>query len=133
MSFGVSVDWNQILRWTIGVLTGALALAAPALGHHSATMFDDSVVELEGTVKEFQWTNPHTWIQVIVEGQDGEAVEWSIEGGGPNSLARRGWRPTSFEPGDEVRIRTRPMRNGAPAGLFVGARFDDGSTIGRWE
>jgi len=102
--------------------------------HHSAASFDsERVVELTGVVKQFQWTNPHTWIQLLVEDDGGEQVEWSIEAGGPNSLARQGWRPTTFSPGDEVTIRIRPMRNGAPGGGFVGARFPDGTIVGRWE
>lgn len=115
------------LAISLGLLGGS------AIAHHSATMFDDErVLELQGTVKEFQWTNPHTWIQVMVENEEGDLVEWSIEGGGPNSLARNGWRPDTFEPGDSVVVKVHPMRNGAPAGNFIGARFSDGSTIGRW-
>ena len=111
-----------------------VAVAMPALAHHSGASFDDDqVLELTGTVKEFQWTNPHTWIQLYVENEDGEQVEWSIEAGGPNSLARRGWRPSTFSPGAEVTIKLHPMRNGAPGGGFIGARFADGSTIGRWQ
>jgi len=117
--------------WALAAVGG---IGAEALAHHSATMFDDSrVVELAGTVKEFQWTNPHTWIQVMVENEKRELVEWSIEGGGPNSLSRRGWRPTTFKAGDVLLIRAHPMRNGAPAGTFIGARFADGTTIGRWD
>jgi hypothetical protein len=89
-------------------------------------------MEITGRVKEFQWTNPHVWIQVNVEG-DGVVVEWSIEGGGPNSLSRQGWRPSTFPPGAAVTLRINPMVDGTPAGGFVGARFEDGSTVGRWE
>ena len=56
--------------------------------------------------------------------------EWSIEGGGPNSLSRNGWRPTTFKPGDAVSIRVNPMRDGSLGGLFVGAKLADGKTIG---
>ena len=105
----------------------------PAGAHHSAGMFDsEQTVELIGTVKEFQWTNPHIWIQVIVLGADDTAVEWSIEGGVPNRLFRAGWRPKSFEPGDEVTIVAHPMRDGGKAGSFVGAKLADGSTLGRF-
>ena len=106
-----------------------MALAA----HHSAAMFDNTkVLELSGTVKEMQWTNPHIWIQVYVQ-KAGAREEWSIEGGGPNTLSRQGWRPTSFKPGAAVTIRINPMRDGTSAGLFVGAKFADGSTLGRWD
>lgn len=119
----------------IAPLIMGLCIAIPSFGwaHHSGAAFDDEkVVELEGTIKEFQWTNPHTWIQVIVENDDGEEVEWSIEWGGPNSLARNGVRPNTFEPGDQVSMRVHPMKNGNPAGGFIGAQFGDGSTVGRW-
>ena len=96
-------------------------------------MFDDTkVVELTGTVKELQWTNPHIWIQLIVEDK-GLKTEWSIEGGSPNTLSRRGWRSTTFKPGDVVTVRFNPMKDGTPAGGFVGAKFADGRTIGRWD
>ena len=78
------------------------AIALPAAAHHSGSMFDDEkVIELEGTVKALQWTNPHIWLQVVVEA-DGSATEWSLEGGSPNSLSRQGWRSTTFGPGDVV-------------------------------
>lgn len=116
------------------LLVLAAAIAVPAAAHHSAAMFDDAkVVELKGTVKELQWANPHIWLQIIVDA-DGKKTEWSLEGGSPNSLSRQGWRATTFKPGDVVTVRFNPMKDGTPAGAFVGARFDaDGRTIGRWE
>jgi hypothetical protein len=110
-------------------------LGAPVLlAHHSAAMFDDTkVAELAGTVKALQWTNPHIWLQVLVEA-DGRQTEWSLEGGSPNSLSRRGWRSTSFKPGDVIAVRFNPMKDGTPAGQFIGAKFaGDGRTIGSWE
>ena len=105
-----------------------------ARAHHSAAMFDDTkVVELHGAVKELQWANPHIWLQVLVPGE-GATVEWSIEGGSPNSLSRQGWRRTTFQSGDDVIVRIYPMKDGTPAGSFIGAKFAaDGRTIGRWQ
>lgn len=115
-----------------GCILAGLAVAAPA--HHAATMFDrEQTVELSGEIVEFQWTSPHVWIQIDVENESGEVVEWSVEGSVPNRLYRAGWRPTTFRPGDRVTIRGAPMRNGAPAALFIGARLADGSTLGRFE
>ena len=113
---------------------GAALTPATVTAHHSAAMFDDAkVLELTGTVKELQWTNPHIWLQVIVE-QNGVKTEWSLEGGSPNTLSRRGWKATSFKPGDVVTVRLNPMKDGTPAGGFVGAKFAaTGQTIGRWE
>ena len=112
-----------------------IALAVPTLlAHHSAAMFDDAkVLELTGVVKEMQWANPHIWIQVIVD-DNGTKKEWSLEGGSPNTLSRRGWRSTSFKPGDMVTVCLNPMKDGTAAGLFIGAKFAaDGHTIGRWD
>jgi hypothetical protein len=113
---------------------GALLVTRPAAAHHSAAMFDDAkVVELKGTIKEMQWKNPHVWIQVVVD-QDGKPTEWSLEAGSPNSLSRNGWRSTTFKAGDEVAVRLNPMKDGTPAGQFIGAKFQsDGKTIGRWQ
>lgn len=108
-------------------------LALPSLAHHAATMFDrGQTVELSGEIVEFQWTSPHVWIQINVENESGDLVEWSVEGSVPNRLYRAGWRPTTFKPGDRVTIHGAPMRNGAPAALFIGARLADGSTLGRF-
>src|SRR5688500_15849686 len=113
--------------------TGGFLLVSPVRAHHSGAMFDDAkVMELTGTVKEMQWTNPHIWIQVMVEDK-GAKTEWSVEGGSPNSLSRNGWRSTTFKPGDVVTVRINPMKDGTPAGGFVGAKFADGKTIGRWQ
>jgi hypothetical protein len=124
--------------YTFGVffVAGALWLAAPLTAHHSSAMFDATkTTELTGTVKEFQWTNPHVWVQVNVDKSGPSAVkeEWSFEGGSPNSLSRQGWQRTTFAPGAQVTIRFNPMRDGTHAGQFVGAKFADGKTLGRWE
>ena len=115
------------------VVFGLCLAAQSALAHHSAAMFDpEKVKELTGTVKEFQWKNPHVWIQVYVQNGAGGKEEWSIEGGGPNSLSRQGWRPTSFKPGDVVTIKVNPMKDGSTGGQFIGAKLPDGKTLGNW-
>ena len=114
-------------------IAGLLSTSEIALAHHSNAMFDKSQVrQVTATVREFQWTNPHIWIQVLIEDEDGEQEEWSIEGGGPNTLFRKGWRPNSFKPGDVVEFKLFPMHDGSNAALFVGARFSSGETLGNW-
>ena len=124
------------MKRTIAILICALAVCAiaqSAFAHHSAAMFDpEKVKELTGTIKEFQWKNPHVWIQIVVPNAAGVKEEWSIEGGGPNSLSRQGWRPTSFKTGDAVTIKVNPMKDGSTGGLFIGAKFGDGKTLGNW-
>jgi hypothetical protein len=116
------------------VIAGCLLAIQPTVAHHSGAGFNsDEITEITGTIKEFQFTNPHTWIQVIVTDEQGAEQEWSVEWGSPNSLARRGVRPSTFPEGALVTMRINPMANGAPAGGFVGARFPDGTTVGDWQ
>jgi hypothetical protein len=114
-------------------LTLGLAMSAVSHAHHSSAMFDKSkVMEVTATVTEFQWTNPHVWIEITVTSDDGAEEAWSIEGLGPNGLFRNGWRPDSFKAGDRIEIRFYPMHDGSNAGGFVGARFSDGRVLGSW-
>jgi hypothetical protein len=99
---------------------GLLAASPSAQAHHSFAMFDNTKdVTLEGTVKEFQWTNPHSWIQLMVKDASGKDVEWSLEGGSPNGLARSGWTRTSVKPGDKAVIVVHPLKDGSPGGSLV--------------
>jgi hypothetical protein len=106
-------------------------ISLPVLAHHSFSMFDDKKeVVLKGEVKEFQWSNPHTWIQLNVKDASGKVVEWSIEGGSPNLVGRQGWKRNTFKPGDQVEITVRPLRDGQPGGSFMRAILPDGSKLG---
>ena len=108
----------------------AFAFVTPSLAHHSAAMFDRGTeIVLEGTVKEFQYTAPHSWVQVFVEDENGETVEWSVEGAAPNVLLRRGIRPTSLVPGEAVSVRAHPMSDGQPGALIIDATKADGSVL----
>src|SRR5215469_5363891 len=96
------------------LLAIALAVAAgSATAHHSAAMFDMSkTVTVQGTVKEFQYTNPHSWLQVLVAGPNGKTVEWGFETEGPSTLLRVGIKAKTFKPGDKVTVVACPMRDG---------------------
>lgn len=108
----------------------AVATAAPAFAHHSAAMFDaEREVTLKGTVREFQYTNPHSWIQVMVPGQDGKALEWSIETAAPIVLLRAGIKKTSIMPGEKVSIRVHPMKDGSAGGNLIALTKEDGSVV----
>src|SRR5215467_10017693 len=111
-----------------------LVSVRPAAAHHSGAGFDSAhVVELKGTIKEFQFKNPHTWIQVLVPDANGKVTEWSLEWGSPNSLGRQGYRPSTFPPGAKVTFKMHPMKDGSPAGEFMAAKFADGKIIGQWD
>ena len=110
-------------------LLGTVVAAAPALAHHSFAMFDTrQEVVLSGTVREFQWTNPHSWLQLNVPRGRG-TVEYSIELGSPNTMVRKGWRPTTFKPGDKVTVTINPMRDGSAGGALIAAIDRSGNKL----
>ena len=119
---------------SLGLVIAALALTIPtAMAHHSGVEFDAAkIIEITGSVKEFQFKNPHSWVQVVVPNSKGEPVEWSLEWGSPNTLGRQGIRPATFPVGGKLTVRLNPMKNGAPGGMFIGAKFEDGKTVGTW-
>lgn len=110
---------------------GCLVLiAAPSLAHHSAVMFDDSKeITVTGVVKEFQYTNPHSWLLVDVTNEDGSVTTWGFEAEGPSTLARAGIRRSDLPPGTEITISGHPMRDGRPAAAWTRATRGDGREI----
>jgi hypothetical protein len=114
-------------------LAMAVALAGttvPVLGHHSFAMFDrDKEVTLVGTVREFQWTNPHAFIEMDVPDSKGAAEKWSIELNSPNNLTRQGWKSSMLKPGDKISLTMNPLRDGKKGGLFVSVVLPDGKVI----
>lgn len=115
-------------RLTLGLLV-ALAGAGIASAHHSAAMFDPSkTVTIQGVVKQFQWTNPHCWL-IVTADADGGKQDWSFEMTSPNLLARVGWRPSTFKPGDKISINGAPLRDGSSGAQFKCATLADGRTL----
>jgi hypothetical protein len=113
-----------------GVAVVVLAGIAPALAHHSPAAFDRTkTVTIEGTVKEFRWQNPHSWILLEVKDEQGEMLVWSVEMTSPTFLVRAGWRSNSVKPGDTVSVTVNPVRTGEPSGMFVSLRMADGTTL----
>jgi hypothetical protein len=114
---------------TIAVM--ALFGAAPALAHHSYAAFDrDKKMTLTGVVKEFQWNNPHAWIQVMVVDDKGRQVEWGIECGSPNMMARTGWKSTTLKAGDRIVAVVNPLKDGRPNASLVTVTLADGTVLG---
>jgi prepilin-type processing-associated H-X9-DG protein len=113
----------------VAVLLSALT-AFPASAHHSGAMFDlQKSVTVDGTVKEFQWTNPHSWLQVMILDGSGQAQEWSLELGPLVGLERAGWKKKSLEPGDKVKVAIHPMRDGSAGGRLISVTFADGHVL----
>jgi hypothetical protein len=113
-------------------LLAVAALAAPAAdAHHSFAAYDRTKnLTLTGTVKEFQWTNPHAWIQVLVPDGKGGITEWGVECGSPNMMARTGWKKTTLAPGAAVVVTVNPLLDGRPNGSLVTVTLADGTALG---
>jgi hypothetical protein len=113
---------RQPLLSTLVAALGVTAIALPVLAHHSGAMFDDKKeVTVTGVVKEFQYTNPHSWLIVDVKGPDGKVTTWGFEAEGPSTLQRAGIRKSDFAPGTPVTVIGHPMRDGRPAAAWVRA------------
>jgi hypothetical protein len=110
----------------------ALAISGSVLAHHSFAMFDqEHPIELAGTVKEFRFVSPHTFIFLDVNEADGSSQLWNLEGGPPSFLARDGWSSKTLKPGDEVQMTIDPLRSGAPGGAWSvnKIKYKDGNPI----
>jgi hypothetical protein len=115
--------------WPLGL--ACVLAASPCIAHHSAAMFDATKsITLQGTVKGFEWTNPHCWIQIVVPAGDTTA-EWSVEMGSPSQLYRKGWRPGTLQPGDQVTIVINPTKDGSKGGSFVSGTHASGQPFER--
>ena len=107
--------------------------AAPSLvhAHHSFAAFDRTKkVVLVGVVKEFQFTNPHAWIQLTVQDANGDKTEWGVECGSPNMMARTGWKKDLLQPGDQVAVTVNPLSDGRPNGSLVSITLANGAVLG---
>jgi len=112
-------------------LMALIAFAMPAVAHHSFAMFDaNKTMTVEGSVKEFHWTNPHSWIFLMVPNAQGQPEEWPIELGSPSGLIRQGWVPKTLTAGMKVKVLIRPLKEGKPGGQFLSVTLPDGKTLG---
>ncbi len=118
------------MRISIGftAIAACGVLSLPALSHHSDRMYAlDTTVTLEGVVREFQYSNPHAWLIVDVENDDGSVTTWGFEGSSASNMMRAGVRPGDLAPGTRVRVSGHPMRDGRPAAEWITSfRVEDG-------
>jgi uncharacterized protein DUF6152 len=105
--------------------------ALPLLAHHSFTMFDmTKQITLVGTVTDFEWTNPHSYIEIDVPGENGAVKHWSIEMGSPSILQQSGWKFSSLKKGDKATLVINPLKNGKAGGFLAKATLPDGRVLG---
>jgi len=115
----------------IAAIIATMVAAGPALAHHSFAMFDQSKkVTVQGTVKDFRWSNPHVFIQLLVKNDAGIEEEWSIEMTSPEHLARVGWRPGTLKAGDKITLVLHPLRDGTiKGGQYLSGIGPDGQPL----
>jgi hypothetical protein len=125
---------TSLNRSSMGVILAAalVGAASPVVAHHSFAMYEPTkTLTLKGTVKSFQWTNPHVVVWVLVQPDDGGAVqEWSLETTSPGVLTRAGWTRQSLKAGDRVSVTFSPLRDGSRGGgLNSVTLLDTGQTL----
>jgi hypothetical protein len=102
----------------------------PVFAHHSFAPFDLRTEKtVTGTVKQVDWTNPHTWVWLDVPNDHGGVDTWGFEGMSPNYLARRGWTKGTLKPGDKIGVVFHPLRDGSKGGSFMSAKLADGRVL----
>jgi hypothetical protein len=108
-----------------------IIFCAEAQAHHSFAMFDhEKIVTVSGTLKEFEWTNPHCWLHVsAVDPTSGRSVEWAFEMGSIGQVAAQGWKPDTIKPGDKITIEAHPLKDGSRGGQYRSAKLADGRTV----
>jgi hypothetical protein len=116
----------------IAVMTASTLLGArPALAHHSFSMFDmEKRVSIVGTVTAFEWTNPHSYIEIDVADDKGAVKHWSIELGSPSILQQSGWKFSSLKKGDKTTLVISPLKSGQSGGFLNTATLPDGRVLG---
>lgn len=119
---------NSILSRCLAML--GLALSAAAHAHHSTAMYDhEKNIVLTGVVRQFQWTNPHCYVQMLVPKEGGGETEWAIETGTPGVSAGMGWTKKSLRPGDKVTVEIHPLKDGKAGGTLVKVTLADGTVL----
>jgi hypothetical protein len=115
----------------LNALAVVVLVAIPVFAHHSFTMFDTTkALTISGTVTEFQWTNPHSYIEIDVPDESGAIKHWSIEMGSPSILQQSGWKFSSLKKGDKTTLIINPLKTGLAGGFLNQATLPDGKVLG---
>jgi Family of unknown function (DUF6152) len=125
----VNVLSHRVRSLAAGVVA-LLLVAGSATAHHSTAMFDmQHTVKLTGTVTQFDWTNPHTFIWLEVLDSKGTTEQYSIEGMSPNYLSRNGWSRHTLKPGDKIGMEIHPLKDGRKGGFCATVTLPDGKLL----
>lgn len=115
----------------VGAAIVLAVFSVPIQAHHSFAMFDqEKTIMVEGTLKEFEWTNPHCWLHVnVVNPSTGKTSEWAFEMGSIGQIAAQGWKADSVKAGDKITVEAHPMKDGSRGGQYQGAKLSDGRSF----
>ncbi len=122
----------MLIKFKMIALAGFAAslFVLPAIAHHSFAMFDNTqTTHLEGTVTEFEWINPHSWLHIKVTGEDGSISTWSFETGSPRQLMQSFWAPDSVAAGDQIDVGFHPLKDGSNGGQLLEITKSDGTYL----
>jgi hypothetical protein len=113
------------------VAIAAVCFAAQGQAHHSFAMFDhEKMINVSGTLIEFEWTNPHCWLHVgVADAATGRTLDWAFEMGSIGQVTQQGWKTDTVKPGDKITIEAYPMKDGSRGGQYQGAKLSDGRTF----
>jgi Family of unknown function (DUF6152) len=116
---------------SVAIVVAALQLGeVPAFSHHSNVAFAvETVLTATGTVKQWQWSNPHTWLIMDVDDGKGGKVEWAMEGRAPGVLLRAGWSRSVLKAGDKVTVHYSPSKDGSKVGMIARVTMADGKVL----
>lgn len=114
---------------TLRLLSALFLLPAAGWPHHSNVAYEvTKVITITGVVKEFKWSNPHTWLTLTVE-ENGRKVDWAVEGRAPGILLRAGWTRTILKPGETVTVDMSPAKDGSKTGIIARVTKADGTIL----
>ena len=120
----------KLQQFKILILALSCFYAIPTYSHHSNSAYQvDEIITLTGTVSEWRWSNPHTWLIMTVAGDNGEEVEWAVEGRAPGVLGRAGWSRTSLQAGETVTVHASPTKDGSLVGIIARVTKADGTVL----
>ncbi len=127
---------NLKIAGFVAIAIAVIAIQADA--HHSFAMFDhEKMITVSGTLKEFEYTNPHCWLHVsVVDPATGRTVDWAFEMGSVGQVAADGWKADTVKVGDKITVEAHPMKDGSRGGQYQAAKLGDGRefkqrTVGR--
>ena len=121
----------QIRVIALSAAAAVLVCAAPAMSHHSNSAYQvEKVLTVTGIVKEWKWSNPHTWLYLTVTDENGGKVEWALEGRAPGVLGRAGWDRSVLKAGEKVTVHMSPAKDGSHVGIIARVTKEDGTILG---